>query len=115
MTETGSSQKSGYWREILIALVVGLVVSTYYSTKLTRAERRAEQAEAQLKQIEQQRQASLISTENKSTDLPKHLACPDGMKLEQVLTFDEFMKDAKTPGHWECVSRSKPRKVDLTK
>ena len=49
MTETGSSRKTVWWREVLIAFVVALVISTYYSAKLSQARRRAEQTEAQLK------------------------------------------------------------------
>jgi uncharacterized protein HemX len=52
MTETGSSWKAKWWREVLIVSVVAFVGSAYYGAKQSQAERRAEQAEARLKQME---------------------------------------------------------------
>jgi hypothetical protein len=101
---------------VLTAFVVGLAVSTYYSAKLNDAQRRAEQAEARLKQTEQQQQVS-SPPENREvvTDAPTDLVCPHGMRLQRVVTLDGFLKDTPSQGEnaSECVG--KPRRVALVR
>jgi hypothetical protein len=112
MTETGSSQKTAWWREVLIAFVVAFVISisTYYRAKLSHAEQRAEQAEARLKQIGQQQQLSSVPAGNQVNDAPTNLVCPEGTSLRRVVSYEEFMRDSNARGtDWECIG--KPRRV----
>ena len=94
MIETGSSQKTAWWREVLIAFVVALAISTYYSAKLSVAQRRAKHAEERLKQTEQQQQVSSVPPAIQVNDAPTNLVCPEGTSLQRVVSYKEFMKDS---------------------
>jgi hypothetical protein len=113
MSEAGASHKSGWWREVLIAFVVGFFVAASYSAKLTRVERRMEQAEAQLKQTKELikngvKEGVLAPPSGFVIDSPRELVCPDGTKLQPFVSLEEFMKEGNAQRtDWECVGKPK--------
>jgi hypothetical protein len=113
MAETKTSQKMNWWREIVTAFVVALVISTYYSAKLTRVQRRAKQVEMQLKQLELEFSPGIWALANVSGRPPSTLACPDGTKLHRVidltaLVSNDLREDSEarlTTMYWQCVGK----------
>ena len=100
---------------MLIAVVVAFAVAVYYGAKLSQAERRAEEAEARLKQIEQQ--VSDMQSKFKVGDAipkdaiiaPANLFCPDGTNLTSVDSFgrDENGKLRNQGPVWQCMGEPK--------
>jgi hypothetical protein len=113
LEQTGTKQKARWWREVLtafaVALVVAFIVSAYYNAKLSQARRRAEQAEARLKQIEQQRQVSSVPPGNKVNDAPTNLVCPEGTTLRYRRVIDLTKDGNAETGEWQCIG--KPQKL----
>lgn len=111
LEQTGTKQKARWWREVLTAFVVALVVSTYYSTKLSHSQRRAEQAEAQLERM-QHKGAFEVTPESIGAvpvDAPRDLVCPDGTKLQYRRIIDLTQDSNAQTREWECIG--KPRRV----
>jgi hypothetical protein len=110
MSDQVGKGKARWWQDILIAFVVAFAVSAYYSTKLTRAQQRAERAEAQLKEVQRTKAAPDSSSTSIESEAPADLICPEGTNLKKirVIKLDDFLADKDDPAtDWECTA--KPR------